>query len=224
MGVLPGSRAQMIAWFSQRITIWSANAAALGLDMAHITDLATKLDAAETKLDEANTIRAQSEGVTFEYHVNADDLKSFGADLIKVIKAKAEADGDPSLYALAQIPPPSAPTPLGPPAQPTNLTSTLGTLGEIDLRWKGSRKGGTSFSIHRAVTIPGQATGSFTLIGTSEEARFVDDNIPVGLANATYYIVAHRSGGSSAASDPTIVYFGSGSGSQQAGGDLSLAA
>jgi hypothetical protein len=145
MGVLPNSRALTIAWFRQRITNWSANAAALGLSIDHVTGLATRLDAAETKLDEANTIRSQSEGVTFEYHVNADDLKSFGADLIKVIKAKAEADGDPSLYALAQIPPPAAPAPLGPPAQPTYLTGVLGSFGEIELRWKGSRRGGTSF-------------------------------------------------------------------------------
>lgn len=222
MGVLPQSRSQMIAWFRQRLSHWSGNAAELGLSIDHVTGLATRLDSAENKLDEANNIRAQSEGVTFEYHTNADDLKSFGADLIKVIKAKAEADGDPSLYALAQIPPPAAPTPLGPPAQPTNLTSAVGTLGEIDLRWKGSRRGGTSFSIHRAVTLPGQPNGPFALIGTSEEARFVDENMPVGLATATYYIMAHRSGGSSPASDSTIVYFGSGEGQQ--GGGLSLAA
>lgn len=47
-------------------------------------------------------------------------------------------------------------------------------------------------------------------------------NIPVGLAHATYYIVAHRSGGLNRASYPTIVYFGSGEG--QLGGGLSLAA
>jgi hypothetical protein len=51
----------------------------------------------------------------------------------------------------------------------------------------------------------------------------VDNNLPVGLSNATYHVVANRSGGSSPASDPTVVYFGSG-GQQQAGGDLSLAA
>lgn len=223
--VLPDARTAMIAWFRQRADLWETHAGALGLPPELLADLSARLDEAEGKRDQANAIRAASEGVTLEYHTSADGLRDLGAGLIALIKARADAATDPALYALAQVPPPSPRSPLGPPPRPTGLSSTLGPLGKVTLSWKCTRRGGTSFAIYRALTAPGQPTGPFTLIGTSEAARFTDAGVPVGLASATYYVIAHRSAGASPASDTTIIYFGAAAtAAPQAGTGVSLAA
>jgi len=213
MAVLPQSRAEMIQWFADRVAIWNANAAALNLSPSQITSLASALSTADTKKQAAFVARNQSEAATFEYHNEADELRDLGALFIKIIKTHAEATNNPNVLALANIPEPAKPVPLGPAEQPTNVVATLGSFGQVNLKWDGTRRGGTSFNIWRSTAVPGSPATSFTLIGTSEERKFTDNALPTGLATATYHIVASRTGGNSSPSDPTVVYFGSGASS-----------
>jgi len=150
-------------------------------------------------------------------------MSSFGGDIIKTIRAFAETTGDPGVYTAAQIPPPAPPAPLGPPETPTDLSGVLTTDGQINLRWGGSRKGGTSYTVERSVT---GANGPWTIIGTSEERAFVDTALPVGLDSVMYRVRAARSGGTSNWSAPLPFIFGTGGSStgSSSGSGISLAA
>jgi hypothetical protein len=131
-------------------------------------------------------------------------MAELGGDYIKIIRTKAETDNNPTIYQLAKIPAPKPPAPLGPPEVPTDLVATLGNEGQIFLRWKASRRGGTSFSIERS-------TGnSFSLIGTSEFKTFTDEALPGGVAQVSYRVRASRSGGNSQASQPVTLFFSAG--------------
>lgn len=226
MAVVPNSRPDMIAWYAERVAAWAANAANIGLDNSQATALATLINAAQTNEAAAFAARTASRNATVNYHSNADVLKDFGAGLVKTIKAYAEATGNDTVYALASIPPPAKPGPLGPPEQPTNIRAVLNNEGQVDLKWEGSRAGGTSFRVERSIIPIGSGPGGWTLINVVEERSYIDDQVPQGLAMALYRIKAQRSGGTSIASEPGQVIFGtaSGSSSSSSSSGLSLAA
>lgn len=212
MAVLPSSREDMINWFAARIAQWGANAAQIGISPAQIAALASLLSEADSALSIAEGARITSKNATVDFHNAADALRELGGDFITLIKANAEATNNPDIYTLASIPPPAAPSPLGPPATPTNLTTTLTTAGSIKLRWRGSRRGGTSFKIWRSTTLPGMGATQWQLINSVEENKFEDGTIPLGLESVTYRVVATRSGGSSEPSDVSTIFFGSAGG------------
>lgn len=212
MAVLPSSREDMINWFAARIAQWGANAAQIGISPAQIAALATLLSEADSALSIAEGARITSKNATVDFHNAADALRELGGDFITLIKANAEATNNPDIYTLASIPPPAAPSPLGPPATPTNLTTTLTSAGSIKLRWRGSRRGGTSFKIWRSTTLPGMGATQWQLINSVEENKFEDGTVPLGLESVTYRVVATRSGGSSEPSDVSTIFFGSAGG------------
>ena len=218
--VLPNSREQMIQWFNQRIASWGADPTTIGLTASQVADLAGKLAAAQTDESAAFDARIASKNATANYYTSSDDLRNFGSDLIKTIKAFAETTNNPGVYTAASVPPPSPPTPLGPPATPKNLSYKLNTAGEIELEWDSSRTGGTSFTIERSIT---GATGPWSIVGTSEEAAFTDTAVPSGVASVAYRVIASRSGGSSNPTAALVVLFGNSSGSTEtASGDTDL--
>lgn len=150
-------------------------------------------------------------------------MAELGGDYIKTIRAFAETTGNPSVYDLAELPPPAPPAPLGPPATPTKLTATLNTEGQISLRWGGTRAGGTSYLIERSIN---SSAGPWTLIGASEERSFLDEAVPTATQSIAYRVFATRSGGTSPATAPITVLFGntSGTGETESGEGLTLAA
>ncbi len=229
MGVLPNSREQMIQWFAARIASWAAAPTAINLTLAQVTQLATLLDDAQAPLTAATAATAArivSRDATLLFHYHADQLRAYGGDMIKLIKAGAEINNDPSIYAQASVPPPAEPSPLGPPPTPIELNSHLNTAGHVVLTWKCTRRGGTSFNIVRRTTAPAQPVSGWTLIGTSEEQRFIDSTLPVGLESATYRVVASRAGGMSEPSDVSTIFFGTGNqqATEEGEGGLTLAA
>ena len=213
--VVPPTRQDMIDWYTARIADWTSNAAVLGIEMQSISDLATSLDAATTAQSDAFAARIASRDATVVYHNEAATLRDIGAGIVKTIKATIETSGNNNLYAVASIPPPTPPSPLGPPATPTNVTAVLNNEGFVRVAWDGSRTGGTSFRVERATTPVGGTQGSWTLLSTVEERVFVDQAVPQGLATALYRVKAQRSGGTSGASEPGQVVFGTGGSSQQ---------
>ena len=218
--VLPASREQMIQWFNQRIASWGADPTTIGLTALQVADLAGRLAAAQTDESTAFDARINSKNATTNYYTSSDDLRNFGGDLIKTIKAFAETTDNTGVYTAASVPPPSPPTPLGPPATPKNLSYKLNTAGEIELKWDSSRTGGTSFTIERSIT---GATGPWSIVGTSEEAAFTDTAVPSGVVSVSYRVIASRSGGSSTPTAALVVLFGNSSGSTEtASGDTDL--
>lgn len=111
------------------------------------------------------------------------------------------------MYVLAEVPPPADPEPLGPPGQPTNITTTLNSAGHLVLKWKASNAASSSgvyFMVERKLNDdPG-----FTLIGGSGGKDFADLKIPLGTAKATYIITPFRGELAGDPSNQTTVQFG----------------
>lgn len=224
--VVPDTRQEMITWYAQRAASWAANAANIGLDTSQVTALATLINAAQTSSSAAAAARNASKNATINYHANTDILEEFGAGLVKTIKAYADATNSTTVYSLASIPPPAKPGPLGPPEMPSDVRASLNNNGQVEIKWNGSRAGGTSFRIERNIFPIGGTPSNWQLIDVVEERSYIDSNVPQGLAMALYRVIAQRAGGMSVASEPGQVIFGTGSSASSTGasGGLSLAA
>src|SRR5262249_6346137 len=133
--------------------------------------------------------------------------RSSAGDTVRLIRAFAESQSKPStIYALAQIPPPSQPTPQPPPDQPTNLQVLLdAAMGTLTLRWKAANPGsGTSYIIKRR--LPGET--EFTFIGVSGKKTFVDDTFIAGPDSVQYTVQGQRADSSGPVSPVFTVNFG----------------
>ena len=226
MGTVPQSYIGKIEFFEAHLPIWSTDPAAIGLDAAQVATLATYTANARTEYDNLVAVRANARAATNTQKDTNDIMYNFGADLIKTIRAFAQTTNNDAVYNDAAIPPPSPPTPLGPPATPKNVNAQLNTAGEIVLTWDATREGGTSFIIERSTA---SATGPWTMIGSVEAVDFTDTAVPTGLNSVSYRITANRSAGSSTPTAAVTVPFGntgsSNSSNSTAGGeDLTLAA
>ena len=221
MAVLPDKIAERLAFFEQHLPVWAADPAAIGLSAAQVASLSNFVVAARADFDAAQDARSISRSATVSQNASIGDMTKFGSDLIKTIRSFAQTNNDINVYTAAQIPPPSPPTPLGPPETPANFTGTLNSVGAIELSWNASRAGGTSFTIERSV---GGIDGPWTIIGTSEDKDFTDTAVPRAVDTISYRVTASRSGGSSNPTSPFSVFFGNtgsagSSGEESAGGE-----
>jgi hypothetical protein len=186
MAVLPSARDEMIQWFEDRIAEWGTHSAELGIDMEQLTELTTLISNARTVRDDAVAARIASKDATVSYYNGSDALRTYGSNIIKIIKARADAD--PDLYAVASIPPPAAPTPAGAPEQPTDITVTLQPGGGLRISWKGTISQAAYFSVYRR----SEGESNFTLLDSPKDKFYDDTSIPSGANTVTYYIQARR--------------------------------
>ena len=117
-------------------------------------------------------------------------MATIGSNLIRTIRAYAETSQDPGVYALAQIPAPAEPGPVGPPGQPYELTIGLAATGAVSLGWKcdnPSGSQGTVYEIQRRI-----GTSSFQFLEVAGERSFEDSTIPAGSSGIVYQITAVR--------------------------------
>ena len=191
MSVLPPSDLGMIEWFEQRLADWAADPTAIGLTGEQIITLTSQVSAARAAYTTAQQARNASKSATVVFHDDSGTLRSFGADLIKTIKAFAEATDDANVYAEADVPPPAPPTPRGAPGMPTNMTTSLSNLGAIDIKWKAvnaAASTGAFFVVQRKLDDETQ----WTNIGQTGTKSFSDATVPLGTTRATYTIVPWR--------------------------------
>ena len=215
MPVVPGKRTDMISFFATRLPVWAQNPTAIGLTAAQAAELSTRINAAQTAAAEQLTLRAQAKAATEEANELAASLRAFGGTLVNTIRAYAETNDNPAVFALAQIPAPAAPTPAPPPSMPYDLKADIDNTGGVVLTYKADNAAshtGVFFEVRRR--LDGQT--AFTLIGTSGVKAFTDSAIPMGTTSAIYTITARRGALSSPASENIFVPFASGNGTQQA--------
>ena len=205
MATVPNTLIGKIQFFEQHLPVWAVDPTAIGLTALQVADLTTLTASARSSYDAALAIRNTAKALTNQQTDDVGAMYDLGADLIKTIRAFAQTTNDNAVYTVAEIPPPSPPTPLGPPATPKNLVGVINAAGEIVLDWDASLAGGTSFSIERSTV---SSTGPWTLIGTSEESGFTDAVVPSGVDGISYRVIAARSGGTSTPTAPLTILFG----------------
>jgi len=217
---LPTGLNERIAYFEQRLVAWNSSLAALGLSAQNLTDLTSLTTQARANYNAAQSAKNAAKAATTNQDNSVEALLDLGADLIKTIRAKALTTNNPTLYSIAQIPPPATPHTIGAPPAPANVRATLLNTGGIELKWEGSLANATFFSIWRKIA----TEPAFTQIGTTAQKFFLDQTLPADgaiLGGVNYAVKAQRIGFESDFSEPILVRFGIGSGAQagQGGGN-----
>lgn len=185
MGVLPSSRAERLAYFEARVALWIANATSIGISAAQATAVKNAAIANRADLSAADIARAASKAATQSFYVSNDTLVSLGRDIVKTVKAYAETTNNPDVYALANIDPPSPPTPVPTPDVPTELTGTLSPFGVATLTWEATKSGASS-GIFFVVARKRQSEADFTVLGATAEKSFIDPH-PQAAEGPVYY-------------------------------------
>lgn len=234
MAILPDRTQDLLDFFDQHAPVWVAQAGSIGVPPAMASAFATAAAAAR---DAYNDHLAAAEAARAAAGTSRSTIRSTrasAAEIIRLVKAYAATQDKPELiYTLAQIPEPSAPSPLPAPGVPTDIRATLGTDGSITLRWKAQNpqgSGGTIYNIRRK--LPGESAPVF--IGAAGSRKFVDFTIPAGTASVQYIIYGQRALSVGQPSAPFTVLFGAGgqgltiaaqfSGEQGSGGGEKMAA
>lgn len=215
MSVVPASRAQRIAWYAARINDWTLNAASIGLTGPETASLAALITSAQNALTAAEAARINSLSATVAYYNAEAAMAAKGAGLLAKIRGHAIANDNPNVYVLADIPPPTPPTPAGMPPVPTNVTAQLQNDGSVKLSWKGTLSHGAYFEVWRRFNNDAQ----YQRLSSIAAKKYVDDEIPGGCEAVFYVVFAKRGTLTSDASEPASVRMGGSFLTVEAGGE-----
>lgn len=207
MPTVPTKDLDAVQFFETHIPVWTANAVALGTSAAAVTALDGKTKTARADSNAQQTAREAARTATNVFHGSVRAMRAAGADIIRQIRTQAEVTGNPNVYNLAQIPPPSAPTANPPPGQPNSFAVSLTGSGAIVLTWKSTNSapsGGAYFTVKRR--LPGET--SFTVVGGTGSRSFADDSVPAGVNLVTYIVQGFRGSEPGVESDQMNVQFG----------------
>ena len=209
MPILPRTARPLIDWVELHTDLWKADPASIGLEGAEVTELIALLASASAAEEAAELARAAAQAATLRLNTEAEALREQAASMVATIKAYAETQDDPQVYARARIPPDRPKAPLGPPEAPRNVSATLLVNGVVRVRWTGSRKGGTFFEVYRTATNLDGTTARPTLLTSTPDKTYIDRDLPSGLRRVDYFVQARRTGGKSDRSPLASLQFGS---------------
>ncbi len=226
MPIIPDKKSEQLSWFESHGTLWTTVATSIGLTAPQATAFKALVVSARTAYDAAQNAKQAYRAAVTAQDAALHQAGTNAADLLRVIKSFAELTSNPNaVYAIAQIPPPATPVPLGPPGKPANFAVSLQSDGSITLTWEATDSTASSggfFNVTRK--LPGQS--AFTQLGgtsgsTSESRRmtFTDTSIPTSAAGAgaQYIVIGQRGTRIGEPSDAITVQFGTDGGSFTAG-------
>jgi len=211
MGAYPITpREAFLTWCQQHTEVFTEQAAGIGLSTAEAELFSTTVSAATGALSAHANAMQLAKVSTVECNDQFAALRAVTGNTVRSIKAFAETQTKPSeIYNLAQIPPPSPPTPMPPPGQPTNLRVTIQPgNGRLTLTWKCENPSGssnTTYLVRRK--LPTDA--DFYVIGASGTKEYVDTTFMAGPDSVIYTIQAQRGTSEGPESDYFIINFGS---------------
>jgi hypothetical protein len=209
MSLIPQTRIAKVQFYENHIEPWNTNAVAIGLEVATVTDLQTKTEAARDAFNAAQAAAEAAKAATQTYYNAVTAMATAGTAALKQIRAKADTAGD-GVYALAQIPQPATPSAVGAPGTPFGLGVTLNPDGSIELKWKCTNPAGCTGVIYHVYRQLG-AAGEFVFIGGTSTRKFPDATVPAGTSTVVYKIQGVRTSSIGVAGE-FIVRFGMGSG------------
>ena len=208
MPTVPESINERIMFFEQRIGVWTANSAAVGLTAAQCTTLAAAIISARKAYTDVQTARITAKNMTITQTAALRTMSTLGADDIRFIRAFAESQPTQAamdaVFATASIEPPAPPVPAGPPEAPTMVAGDPNADGTVTITWKGSTANQTFFSVWRKL---GNNT-TWAQIGSVATKTFLDVGVPGGTPSVRYFVRAQRNNQLSPASDECVVNFG----------------
>lgn len=169
------------------------NAVALGMTVAQGTAYDSLASKVRTAYDARNAAEQAFKNAVLTLKAACDEGRTMTGNLIRIIDGFASNAPDPTVvYTLADIAPPSSPTPVGSPGKPSDFVVGLDETGALNLSWKCANPPGCTGVIYEVRRRVGP-TGAFGYIGASGTRTFVDDTLPAGSATVTYQLTAIRS-------------------------------
>jgi len=211
MGTYPTTpRAAFISWCSAHTGIFLANDELIGLTSLQAGAFVTATSEAVSAINSAAIAKNAYLAANDVANMKVATLRTTASETVRTIKTFAITSGDPNVYALAQIPAPAVPTPVAPPAKPSDLQVALDpSSGAVTLRWKAANpvgSAGTSYIIRRRN--PAVAGSGFEFIGVTGTKKFVDSTFIAGPDAVQYTVQGQRSDSSGPLSDVFTVNFG----------------
>lgn len=191
MRVIPVSRVERVQFYENHLESFAANAAAIGLAPADVTELANRTAEARAAYNEQQAAILAARTATAAFYHAAERMSIAGEAAISRIRSTANGTSDPNVYVLAEIPAPARPTSRGAPGKPFDFRVTLGSTGAINLRWKNTHATGAVYVIHRRL----DGTGPFDNLASVGAKRFTDHTVPAGTRQVEYQVQAMRSTG-----------------------------
>lgn len=211
MSVVPRDLVSKIQFYEDHDPVWSSHATQIGTTSTEVAGLATKTAAARAAYAAQQVAQNAAKDATLTLKLAVDAMAITGSDIIKKIRAKAATDGD-GVYALASLPAPASPTPVGAPGTPSNFKALLNPDGSLKLSWKCVNPPGATGTIYSLARRVG-ATGAFVAIAVTGTKSYTDATLPAGVANVTYQITAARSTATGTAAQ-FVVNFGTTAGGE----------
>ena len=198
MNVLPRTDRELITWVRARLDTWENEAAAIGLREEDVSELSARLVAATEAYEAILSARAHAKNATVGWRFAGGALRELTGALVASIKAQAERTGNRSVYTDALIPPARRRSALGRPPMPLMRGLSMPHSGIMELRWTGTRRGGTMFLIYRGLHSAGASTLlNPTLLDSTTRFVYRDRTLPPGTLSVSYAVVAQRAGGRS---------------------------
>lgn len=193
MGVVPQNREAKLAFYEAHLAPWTTNATNIGLTAGEVANLTALAEAGRATLLAAGEARNASKAATQAFYAAIAALGKAGNGLVETIRLFAEANNNPSVYSLAQIPPPAIDAPVPPPGMPREFTVTLAQNGWINLQWKCTNPegaNGTAYEVQRKI-----GGGPFSIIGIAGGNKtYIDSTLPAGSTGVVYQVTGVRSG------------------------------
>lgn len=225
MGTYPDTRSEFLNWCEAHTDLWSANAAAIGITPAQALSFKNNTGAMRSTVTAQAVAKDAARSATKDVTTAESTLRATASDLVRFIRAFAEASANPNaVYTAAQIPPPAKSSPVAPPGQPTNFREELNPGGSITISWKAAHPEGSDrvvYFVQRKLN----TQANFSLVGGTGERKYLDATLPANSGGATYIVTAQRGQVSGAPSQELSISLGvSGSGLTVTGGTLSMAA
>lgn len=212
---LPQSKFEQLQYLEGRVDGWETNQASIGVALQLAVETKASTQAARAAYDDYQQKRQEAKDARVEWLEAIGAAVDDGRGCIRSIDSFAKNSENPgSVYALASIAPPKDREPLGKPEVPTGLEIFLDIQGQANLRWDGSRAGGTVFTVQRRTASTGGQLSPWTTLATVPERVFVDPATPSGVASLQYRVRGERVGGQSLFSSPIVLFLGA-SGNQQ---------
>src|SRR5688572_8068571 len=179
MSTVPLGKNDKISYYEEHAPIFVANAAALGVDPAAAADLQTKTTSARGSFNTQQTAKTSARTAVGNCNIAVKAMSDAGADIIRQIRATAAVEGD-SIYTLAGLPIPAAPSPVPPPGKPTDFAVVLLPNGSIELSWRcenSANAAGPLYHVYRreAAGVP------WTFIAGTGEKKLLDTTLPAGV-------------------------------------------
>ncbi|MBV6457442.1 MAG: hypothetical protein HONBIEJF_00551 [Fimbriimonadaceae bacterium] len=180
-------------------TVCIANAAALGLVPADLTEIAAAATGFNTNLNTATAAKATANSAVEAKDLQKATSRGVVAKWAKVFRAKTTVSD--ALLNQLMLPPHKTPGSFTAPTTPTDLVATANGDGVIALRWK--RNGNiasTTFTVEYRMS----ASDPWVILGTTTKVSFGYESAPGQYI--AFRVSASRRGVSSPASTPVVLW------------------